>query len=172
MASASETGRLSTKLKAEFKSLVMVMLYFASWLIPLLIIKNLLLEEYSLPLTHISAGIMGALILSKVVLVLEHVPLGAWVGRQAAWVDVALRTVMYGAGVVVVLLLEKGFEARHDYGGFLASLGAVFEHADIDHVWVNTIVTSGALLVYNMLAVIRRHVSDGGLLQLLMRALP
>jgi len=114
MASASEIGGLSTKLKAEFKSLALMLLYFASWLIPLLIVKNLLLEEYAVPLTHLSAGILGALILSKVVLLLEHVSLGSWVARQTAWVDVVLRTVLCGAGVLVVLLIEKRFEARHD----------------------------------------------------------
>lgn len=172
MASPGKAGGLSTRLKTELKSLALLMLYFACWLVPLLIIKNLLLEEYAVPLMHISAGIVGALILSKVVLVLEHVSLGFWVARQAAWVDVLLRTLLYGAGVVVVLLIEKGFEAHHDHGGFVASLGAVFDHVDINHVWVNAIVISGALLVHNMLAVIRGHMGEGGLLRLFQRPPP
>jgi len=48
----------------------------------------------------------------------------------------------------------------------------VFKHADILHVWVNAIVISGALLLYNMLAVFRGHLADGGLLQLFLRPPP
>lgn len=172
MASANGPDGLSTRLKAELKSLALMMLYFAAWLVPLLTIKNLLLEAYAVPWTHVSAGIVGALILSKVVLILEHVPLGAWVARQPAWVDVVLRTVLYAAGVVVVLLIEKGFEARHEHGGFWRSLGAVFDHPDLNHVWVNTICIAGALLSYNVLTVLRSNLADRSLLGLLAKPLP
>jgi hypothetical protein len=33
----------------------------------------------------------------------------------------------------------------------------VFEHRDIPHVWANIICISGALLVFNALAVLRPH---------------
>jgi hypothetical protein len=74
--------------------------------------------------------------------------------------------------VIVVLLLEKGFEGRHEYGGFAKSVQSVFQHADINHVWVNAICLGGALLSYNLLWAIRRHLGDGGLRQLLMTPLP
>jgi len=74
--------------------------------------------------------------------------------------------------VLVVLLLEKAFEGRHEYGGFGASLMAVFQHAEVHHVWVNTVCLSGALLGYNMLSVVRRHLGEGGLLRLLLSPLP
>jgi hypothetical protein len=117
-------------------------------------------------------ALIGALVLSKVVLVLEHVPLGEWIRRQPAWVDVALRTILYALGVLVVLLLEKGFEGRHEYGGVGPSLAAVFQHADVYHVWANAICLTGALLSYNLLAVVRRHLGGTGLVRLLMSPLP
>ena len=51
------------KLAAELKSLGLMMLFFAAWFIPLLAIKNLLLESYEVPMTHLSAAIIGALVL-------------------------------------------------------------------------------------------------------------
>jgi hypothetical protein len=116
--------------------------------------------------------VVGALVLSKVVLVLEHVSLGAWVRARPAWVDVVLRTVLYSLGVAMVLVLEKGFEGRHEHGGFGPSLMAVFQHADVHHVWVNTICLSGALLGYNMLSVVRQHLGEGGLIRAFLSPLP
>jgi len=104
--------------------------------------------------------------------VLEHVSLGAWIRTQPAWLDVILRTALYAFGVLVVLLLEKTFEGRHEHGGFGPSLIAVFQHAEIHHVWVNTICLSGALLGYNVLSVVRRHLGEGGLIRLFLSPLP
>lgn len=159
---------VSQRLKHELKAVALATLYFAVWLGTLLWLKKLILAEYNVEVAVLSKAIVGALILAKVVLILEHVPLGAWTRSRPAWVDVALRTGLYGVGVVVVLLLEKGFEGRHDHGGFGRSLAAVFDHADIHHVWINTMCVTGALLVYNALAIVRGHLGEGGLLRMFM----
>jgi hypothetical protein len=175
MVSVGNTGQPGgrpTRLKTELKSLALMMLFFTGWLVPLLIIKNLLLDAYEVPSTQLPAAIIGALILSKVVVVLEHVSLGSWVASRPAWVDVMLRTLLYGAGVAVVLLLEKAFEGRHEMGGFWRSLAAVLHHPDINHVWVNTICVTGALFSYNLLAVLRRHLNGQTVLGLLAKPLP
>lgn len=168
----TKAAGFSSKLVAELKTVGMMMLYFACWLIPLLVVKNLLLEEYDVPLTRLSAAVIGALVLSKVVLVLEHVSLGSLTENRPAWLDVFLRTLLYAAGVAVVLLLEKAFEGRHEHGGFWSSLASVYEHRDIHHVWINVICVSAALLSYNVFAVIRRYLGEGGLTELLLKPLP
>jgi hypothetical protein len=160
------------RLLHEFKAVGVAALYFGCWLAVLLVIKQLILAEYHIEFSGLSKAVAGALILSKVVLVLEHVSLGAWVRARPAWVDVVVRTLLYAMGVLLVMLLERGFEGRHEYGGFAPSLGALFEQADIYHVWTNTIVLTGALLVYNLLAVVRRHLGEGGLLRLFMTPMP
>lgn len=160
------------KLMHEIKSIVVAALYFGCWLAILLVIKQLVLAEYHIEFKGISKALIGALVLSKVVLILEHVSLGAWVRRQPAWVEIIMRTLLYAFGVLLVLLLEKGFEGRHEYGGFEKSLSAVFQHADIYHVWVNAIVLTGALLVYNILFVVRSYLGEGGLLRLFLKPIP
>lgn len=156
------------RLKQELKSLGLVALYFLVWFSALLLLKQLVLAEYDIRFAGLSKALIGALVLSKVVLILEHVPLGTWTRRQAAWVEVLLRTALYLLGVFVVLLLEKGFEGRHEYGGFIASLTSVFRHADLYHVWLNLLVVSGALLNYNVLSVVKRHLGGVGIFRLLM----
>jgi hypothetical protein len=160
------------KLEDEIKKVGMTAFYFATWIAVLIILKELVLAEYGIEFRELSLAVVGALILAKVVLVLEHVPLGAWIRKRPALVDVILRTALYGLGVVVVLLLEKGFEGRHEHGGVVPSLVSVFHHAEIHHVWVNAICLSGALLGYNALAVVRRYLGEGRLLRIFLSPLP
>jgi len=154
------------KLKSEIGVVALTTLYFATWFGTLTVLKGLALAEYRIEFFNLSSALFGALVVAKVVLVLEHVSLGMVVPRLPAWVDVILRTALYSLGVLVVLVLEKAFEARHEYGGFGLSLFAVFQHTDVHHVWVNGICVTGALLVFNALSVVRRHLGDGGLLRL------
>jgi hypothetical protein len=163
---------LAAKLKHELKAVAITTLYFGVWLGVLLAIKSLVLAEYQIAFHHWSLALVGALVLSKVVLVLEHVPLGSWVGTQPPWIEVALRTVLYSAGVAIVLTLEKSFEGRHEHGGFAAALAAGLREEDLHHVLANTICFSGALLGYNLLTVIRQHLGEGGLLRLFLKRRP
>lgn len=160
------------KLVEELRSLTLAWIYFSCWLGVLVLLKKLVLAEYRIEFDGLSIALMGALVLSKVVLILENVSLGSWTRTSPAWIEVALRTAMYSVGVFVVLVLEKAFEGRHELGGFVPSLASIFQRADMDHVWVNTICLAGALLGYNVLWVIRRHLGEGGLLRLFLEPLP
>lgn len=154
------------RLKKEIREVALTTFYFAVWLGALVLVKRLILEEYHIEFRGLSIALVGALIIAKVVLVLEHVPLGQWLRRHAALVEVVLRTLLYTLGVAVVLLLEKAFEARHEEGGFGAALARVLQHRDIAHVWANTICVGSALLVFNALSVLRRHLGEGRLVAL------
>jgi len=163
---------LQQKLKDEIKAVAVTTLYFATWLGCLVLLKKFILAEYQIAFHGLSVALIGALVLAKVVLVLEHVSLGTWVRTHTALIDVVLRTVLYAFGVFVVLVLERAFEGRHEYGGFGSSMMALFRHAQDHHVWANTICLTSALLGYNVLSVIRRHLGEGGLIRLFLSPLP
>lgn len=160
------------KLKHELKSLSISFVYFTLWIGALMLIKKLILEEYQIEVKGLSAVLLGALILSKVVLLMEPISLGAWTERQPAWVGVVLRTLLYSIGVLVVMLLEKGLDGRHEYGGFAASLKALFQHPDLYHVLANTICLSGALLGFNILDVLQKRLGEKGLAQMFTTPIP
>ncbi len=160
------------KLKVEIRLVLLTTLYFAVWLGMLILLKKLALDEYNIAFQGYSVALLGALVLAKVVLILDHVPLGARIGALPAWVDVLLRTALYSMGVVIVLLIEKAFEGRHEHGGFGASLRSVFDHAELPHVWATTIVLGGALLAYNCLRVFNLHLGKGALVRMLRSPLP
>ena len=160
------------KLREEIRAVALVTFFFAVWLGVVMILKALILAEYRIEFHGLALALLGALVLAKVVLIMEHVPIGAWIRTRPALVYVIVRTALYSLGVLVVLLLEKAFDGRHEYGGFGPSLMAVFQRADIYHVWFNTICLSGALLIYNMLYVIRRHLGEGGLMRMFLFPFP
>lgn len=159
---------LQEKLKHELKAVVLVTLFFALWLGVFMGLKVLILEDYQIQFKGFSMVLIGALILAKVVMILEHVSLGAWLRNRPVLVDVILRTLLYAMGTLVVMLLEKGFESRHEQGGFGPALMNVFQHRDMPHIWANTICLTGALLFYNLLSTLNRHLEKGGLARVLL----
>ena len=163
---------IKERLEQEFKALMIAILYFGCWIGALLLLKHLILAEYKIAFAGWSMVVVGALILSKVVLVLEHVSLGAWVRDRPAWVDIVLRTILYSLGVALVLIIEKGIENRKEYDGILQTLQQLYLHEDINHVWANTVCISGALLGYNVLSVIRRQLGKTALIGIFSSPLP
>ena len=157
---------LQQKLTHELKAIGMTTLYFATWFGMLVGLKELILDDYQIAFRGWSLALVGALVVSKVVLVMEHVSLGQWIRHHPAVVEVVLRTLLYGAAVFIALLLEKAFETRHEFGGFAPALGRVFQHPDMPHVWANTICVACALLLFNALSVLRRHLGEGQIVRL------
>jgi hypothetical protein len=148
------------RIKHELKAVGAVTLFFGVWIGALITLKTLILEEYHVSFTGWSKVLLGALVLGKVVIVLEHVPLGGWVQARPASVAVLLRTMLYTAGVALVLTLEHALE-RHSA---TPSVGR-----EVPHVLVNTLCLCGALLAFNVLSVIRGHLGPGGLLRLFLK---
>ncbi|GMV27381.1 MAG: hypothetical protein AMXMBFR58_34120 [Phycisphaerae bacterium] len=154
---------MTSALGRELRALAATTLYFGVWLGSLIVLKHLILEEDRIEFDRWTAAVVGTLVLAKVVLVLEHVSLGELVRARPAWVEVVAKTALYASGVFAVLVLEHAFEGRHEHGSFGASLSAVFRDADFNHVIVNAMCCTGALLGYNVLMLVRRRLGPGGL---------
>jgi hypothetical protein len=160
------------KLKHELTTMAVYTAFFAVWFLAAMLLKFLVLAEYEVRFFHLTAALVGALILAKVVLVMEHVPVARWLGDCPAWLIVIVRTILYGLGVLLLLLLEKAFESRHEQGGFVAALLGVLRHEDIPHVLATALSTTGALLVFNAQSVIKAHLGEFGLARLFLSPLP
>ena len=154
-----------TAIMAELKSLLAAMIYFSLWLGIFILLKKLILAEYEIEYRGLSMMLVGALVLAKVVLILEHVSLGSWVRRQPAWVDVVLRTALYALGALVIMALERAFESRHEHGGFGNALGSVTRGVDLHHLLASLLCVTGALLVYNISSVLRDAFGPGVVLK-------
>jgi hypothetical protein len=101
-----------------------------------------------------------------VILLLELISLGSWVRSQPPIVDVVLRTLMYTLGVLVVVMLEKAFEVRHEVSGFSNAISHVIDHRDIYHVWATTLGASASIFFFNAFSVVQRLLGKNGIYKL------
>lgn len=155
------------KLIHELKAIFWTTLYFLIWFGLLMLIKELLLKEYQIKFSGFSMVVVGALVAAKAVLILENVSMGSWTKRQPAIYEILFRTFLYLAGIFVIMVLEKAFEARSEFDGFINALQGVFGQVEFYHVLVNTICVFGALLGFNLWSVIRKHLGEGGMWKIL-----
>ncbi len=153
------------KLIEELKAVLYAWIYFLIWFAALMLMKVLLLEEYNIKPTGVSIVLVGSLVAAKAVIILQHVPLGT--KGKPVIVDILLRTILYLAGVAILMLLEHAFETRKEFGGFLNALKNLGKSADIYHVLVNLICVFGALFFYNFGSALRAYFGKGALGQVL-----
>lgn len=156
---------------AEIRAVLITTLFFFCWFGGLMVIKVLLLREYNIEFTGLSIVLVAALVIAKVVLLLEYVPL-PFTKNKPAWVEVMARTFLYLAGVFVIMSLEKSFEARHEYGGLWEAYKNIWHQANVYHLWANTICVFGALLSFNFWSVIKMNFGEGIIWKLLTSKIP
>jgi hypothetical protein len=154
------------KILEEIKIVLRTATYFAIVFILMMVMKKLYLKDYDIEFYGMSQAIIGALIMSKVVILMEMISFGKWVQDQPPIVDVLIRTVLYTAGVAVVIVLEKAFEKRHEVVGFGNAIAYILNHRDVYHVWATTIGSAASIFVYNSFSIVQRLVGKNGLARL------
>ncbi len=154
------------KLLHEIKSIARISSYFAVVFLLMMVMKKLYLEDYDIAFTGISQALIGALIMAKVIVLVDLISFGEWLKRLPAIYDVVFRTIIYTLGVVIVIILEKAFENRHKVSGFGDAISYVFSHRDIYHVWAQTIGVSLSLLAYNAFTIFQMRMGEKGVARL------
>jgi hypothetical protein len=162
---STEPKSFKQKLFKEIKSVALATIYFAIWLGLLMFLKTMILTEYKVEFSGISKAIIGALILAKVVLVIDLIPLANWTRKHPAVYFIFFRTLFNIIAVFFLLMLEKAFETRHEYGGFGSAISQGFQHRDVYHVWANVTVVSIAVFWFNVIFVLRRYLGEQKLRQ-------
>lgn len=154
------------KVVHEIKEILNVTLYFAVWLGILMLLKKLLLADYNIEFKGVSIVLISSLIIAKVVLLMDLIPLGMGIKKHPVYVDVIVRTLWYTFGVLIVSLLEKAFESRNENGGFSEALQAIFQHRDIYKVWANTLVVGLSIFWFQVWRSIKSYLKNGELVNL------
>jgi len=126
----------------------------------------MILSQYKVEFSGISMALISALILAKVALVVDHIPLSRWTRERSPIYFVIFRTLFNIVGVFIVLLLEHAFESRHEYRNFGSALINVFQHRDVYHMWASVTVVSIAVFWFNVLFVLRKYLGEKKLSQL------
>ncbi|HJU11595.1 MAG TPA: hypothetical protein VJ728_11995 [Candidatus Binataceae bacterium] len=100
--------------RAEVRATRPIFLFFLTGFLLVLLIVKLTLAQYSISVNALSRALLGAVLAAKTVLILENTPLPSAFRTLPRLFDIALKSVFYGSGVLVLGFLERLFEAlRH-----------------------------------------------------------
>jgi hypothetical protein len=138
----------------EIRAILTAMLFFLTCFAVVVVLKELMVEQYDLTAATSVRVVMLALVTAKVVVLFERVSLGRRIGA----VEVVLRTALYSLAAFLLLLLEHGISERKEAGGFFAALGKAFQHPDMPIIWATLICVTLAFFVWTAFAVLRRSI--------------
>ena len=95
------------KLKKEIIEILLVTAYFLLCFGVLIFIKKLTLAQLDVEYYGFSAALVGALVMSKVVIILDKTRIGKIYIRQALYKNVLIKSIIYTFVVSFILFLEN-----------------------------------------------------------------
>jgi len=112
--------------KKEILEVLILTAYFLLCFGILTVIKKLALAQVNIEFYGFSAALIGALIMSKVVIILDKTPLGKIYQRQALYKNVLIKSVLYTLVVSFVLFLENLIHKLIEGQSFIDNLGLFY----------------------------------------------
>lgn len=155
---------LLAKIKHEAREVGLVTLYFLLCFGFILTLKKLLLATYDIEFFALSSAVVGALIVGKVVVVLDATRAGTRFDRKYSLGVVAIyKTVIYSLCTAFVLAGEKIFHAYRESETLGEALMTVWMHQDRYIILAKVLCIGLAFLGYHLYAGIDRRLGEGRL---------
>jgi hypothetical protein len=150
-------------LHREFASLWPVFLFFlVAFLLQLLIIK-LAVGQFSIPLAAFSKALVAALLAAKAVLILDETPLARKLERYRRIIAVAVKTLLYGLGTLLLGYIERVLEALHRVGTIDGAVREVIEQANLYRFLAWVVGISLIFAIYFVWSEINERMGEGAL---------
>ena len=138
----------ATKVKEEFKELLPPTIYFFVALHVVAFVRVLMLEGTGIPLATSLAITMGALVVSKAVLLADMLPfINRFPDKPLAF-NVAWKTTLYALVALVLHYLERLIDFWRAAGGFVAGNEKLLAEMVWPHFWALQIILAVLVLVY------------------------
>ena len=124
-------ARAGKWLLREFKSLWPVFLFFLGGFLIQLVIIKLAVLQFSIHVAAFSKALVGALLAAKAVLILDETPLARHLEQYRRIIAVAVKTLLYGLGTLLLGYIERFLEALHRVGTFDGAFKGVIDQANL-----------------------------------------
>jgi hypothetical protein len=157
---------LGIRIRQELREIGLVTIYFLACFLFFLTLKKLLLEQYDLKITVFRTAVIGALVVAKVVVLLEKTSFGDRFRSGRLIVHMLWRSLGYTAAVFVVTLGERLFDLYREKGELPAALSEMWAGKDFHHFLAMNLCVGVSFLVYHGFTEIDRHLGEGGLRRL------
>lgn len=149
-------------LKHELIEVAYVTLYFFFCFSVMLILKKLLLAQYQVEVNAISTAAISALIVAKIVIVLDKTPAGKrFDARMALGAAALYKTLIYLLVTFLVLFLEKLFHAYREHGALIQALEAIWQQKDWNMMAGKLLWVGLTFFVYHLFAGLDRRLGEG-----------
>ena len=156
-------GLVST-LKHEVQEFGLVTLYFFFCFGFILTLKKLMLASYDIEFYALSVAVIGALIVGKVVVVLDKTHAGTRFDAGHSLGAAALyKTMIYALFTALVLFAEKLFHAYRESGLLGEALMEVWTHRDRNVIFAKVLCIGLAFMGYHLYRGIDRRLGEGTL---------
>ena len=162
---------ITRRLIGEFFEILPTVLFFFVTLMLILLLLKLFISQYSIEFYAFSKAAVGALILGKVVLVMDWAASGRRVSTQPRAVVVVCKTLIYGSAVIVFGISERIVHSARIAGDFRAGVNAVIANANLDRFLGCVLLISLLVSVYLTMEEIDRAMGKGALFDLFFRRL-
>jgi hypothetical protein len=158
---------IGERVRHEAREIGLVTLYFLVCFGVFLTLKKLLLEEYHVSIYVLHAAVIGALVVAKVVVLLEKTSFGDRLRNGSLIAHALWRSLAYTAVVFVVTLAEHLVEARFAKGSLESALAELWAGKDFDHLLATNLCVALSFLLYNTFAELDRRLGRGSIRRLM-----
>lgn len=156
----------SERIRQEVREIGLVTLYFLACFLLFLLLKKLVLAQYDLQIRVFQTALIGALVIAKVVVLLDKTSFGNRFRSGMLASHVFWRSFAYTAVVFVVTLAEHLFDLYREHGKLPTALSELWAARDFHHFLAMNLCVGLSFLVYNGFSEIDRHLGEGGLRKL------
>jgi hypothetical protein len=163
--SAMTTGQ---RLRHEAREIGLVTLYFLVCFAIFLSLKKLLLEQYDVTTYVFHAAVLGALVVAKVVVLLEKTSFGSRFREGSLILHAIWRSLLYTAVVLAVTFAENLFGAWRSQGSLSGALTHLWASRDLNHFLALNLCVGLSFLLYHTYAELDRRLGAGSIRRLLL----
>ncbi|MDO9269457.1 MAG: hypothetical protein Q7T96_10155 [Methylobacter sp.] len=128
--------KLFEKLKQEFLLILPPTIFFFFAFMLLVITRRLIQREYGIPLTGFSVAAIGALIVGKVVLIADNLPVMNKFPDKPLLYNIAWKSSIYFLATFVVRYIEHVFPLFREYGGIVEANRHLLAEVVWPHFWI------------------------------------
>jgi len=126
---------LGHKLKHEIQQLIPVTLFFFIAFQLLAFTEAMMLEQYGIRVSVFLKATVGALVVAKVVLIADHLPLINRFPDKPLIYNVAWKTTIYFVASVFIRYVEHLIDSWHEAGGFSEANRRLLDNMVWPHFW-------------------------------------
>jgi hypothetical protein len=160
---------LLSRAKQEAQEIGLVTLYFLFCFSVVLALKKLLLASYDIEVYVLSTVVISALIVAKVVVVLDKTRAGTrFETTRALGLAALYKTLVYTAVTAGVLFLEKLVHAYRESGALGEAILTMWAHRDRNMILAKVLCVGLAFAGYHLYTGLDRQLGEGTLRRLVM----